>query len=63
MYYHYHYRLDERISQRSAVEAATGGEPIQPFNAIQRPVVLMLDNHCSRLSDELLRKTSGPAAE
>ena len=54
---HYIHRLDEWISQRSAVEAATGGEPIQ------RPVVLMLDNHCSRFSDELLRKTSGPAAE
>ena len=50
-------RLDKWIDQRSSVEVAAGGAPIE------RPVVLMLDNHASRFSDEVLQKTCGQAAE
>lgn len=40
--------IDKQITARSDAEVAAGGEPIE------RPVVLMLDNHASRFSAEVL---------
>ena len=50
-------RLNAWIDQRSAVEVAAGGTPIE------RPVVLLLDNHASRFGDGVLEATTGQAAE
>jgi hypothetical protein len=45
--------LDSWITQRSEAEVAAGGE------AIERPVVLMLDNHASRYGDDVLAAAEG----
>ena len=45
--------LDQQITARSDADVAAGGEPIE------RPVVLCLDNHASRYSEEVLKSASG----
>jgi hypothetical protein len=45
--------LDEWITQRSDAEVKAGGKPIE------RPVVLMLDNHASRYGDDVLAAAEG----
>ena len=45
--------LDMQITARSNADVAAGGEPIE------RPVVLCLDNHASRYSEEVLKSASG----
>eukprot|EP00966_Prymnesium_polylepis_P057566 1332930-Prymnesium_polylepis.2 len=47
--------LDAQITARSNAEVAEGG------TAIERPVVLMLDNHASRFDDEVLEEATGVA--
>eukprot|EP00966_Prymnesium_polylepis_P177702 4115153-Prymnesium_polylepis.1 len=48
--------LDQQITARSEADVAAGGEPIE------RPVVLCLDNHGSRYSEEVLKSASGQQA-
>lgn len=48
--------LSKQIDQRSAAEVAAGG------TAIERPVVLMLDNHASRYGDAVLKSATGHIA-
>jgi hypothetical protein len=48
--------LDQQITARSEAEVAAGGEPIE------RPVVLCLDNHASRYSEEVLIAASGQSS-
>lgn len=45
--------LNKWITQRSDAEVKAGGKPIE------RPVVLMLDNHASRYGDEVLAAAEG----
>ena len=47
--------LDKMITARSEAEVAAGGTPIE------RPVVLLLDNHASRFDDEVLEEATGEA--
>jgi hypothetical protein len=48
--------LDKQITARSEAEVAAGREPIL------RPVVLTLDNHASRYSEEVLKAASGQSS-
>ena len=50
-------QLDCEITAHSDAAVAAGGEPIA------RPVVLCLDNHASRYSEELLKAASGQGAK
>ena len=49
-------QLDREITAHSDAAVAAGGEPIE------RPVVLCLDNHASRYSEEVLKAASGQSA-
>ena len=53
----YMQELDREITAHSDAAVAAGGEPIE------RPVVLMVDNHASRFSEELLKATTGQTAK
>jgi len=48
--------LNKQITARSDADVAAGGEPIE------RPVILCLDNHASRYSEEILSAASGQGA-
>ena len=49
-------QLDREITAHSDAAVAAGGEPIE------RPVVLCLDNHASRYSEEVLKAASGQSS-
>ena len=49
-------QLDREITAHSNAAVAAGGE------AIERPVVLTVDNHASRFSEEILKSASGQMA-
>ena len=49
-------QLSREIDAHSDAAVAAGGEPIK------RPVVLLLDNHASRYSEEVLKAASGQSA-
>ena len=54
--YQYLEQLDREITAHSDAAVAAGGEPIE------RPVVLCLDNHASRYSEEVLKAASGQSS-
>eukprot|EP00966_Prymnesium_polylepis_P228835 5295433-Prymnesium_polylepis.1 len=49
-------QLDREITAHSDAAVAAGGAPIK------RPVVLCLDNHASRYSEEVLKAASGQSS-